>query len=79
MSNISNDLHDIFPEHADKIAELKGQDAHFARLIARYQEVDRAIHRAETNIEPTDDFHEEDMRKERLRLLDDIGAMLRAD
>ncbi|NNF90731.1 MAG: YdcH family protein, partial [Boseongicola sp.] len=39
-------------------------------------EVNRAIHRAETNVEPLDQFHEEDLRKERMQLKDQIAARL---
>lgn len=35
-----------------------------------------AIHRAETDIEPVADFHMADMRKERMRLKDEIYGML---
>lgn len=76
MTHVPHELPEEFPEHAEKIYALKGEDAHFAKLFDAYHEVNRAIHRAETNIEPTDDFHLEDMRKERLRLKDEIFGML---
>ena len=76
MSNVPNELADEFPEHVEKIHDLKIGNAHFAKLFDAYHELNRAIHRAETNIEPTDDFHMEDMRKQRLRLKDEIYGML---
>lgn len=76
MSHTPHELAEEFPEHAAKMHELKQSDAHFAKLSDAYHDVNRAIHRAETNIEPTDDFHMEEMRKERLKLKDEIYGML---
>ncbi len=77
MSNTPNELAEQFPQAVDKMRELKISDAHFAKLFDEYHELNRGIHRAETNVEPTDDFHLEDMRKKRLALLDEISPYLR--
>jgi len=77
MSNTPNELSEQFPEAIEKMHELKTSDAHFAKLFDEYHELNRNIHRAETNVEPTDDFHMEDMRKQRLALLDEISPYLR--
>jgi uncharacterized protein len=50
MSHTPHDLHVEFPEHADKLHELKLGNAHFVVLADRYHEVNHAIHRAETNL-----------------------------
>ena len=76
MTHVPHELHEEFPEHADRIHELKVSNAHFAHLAAKYHEVNRAIHRAETEVEPTDDFHLEDMKKERLALKDELAGIL---
>jgi uncharacterized protein YdcH (DUF465 family) len=76
MSHTPNELAEEFPEHVEKMHELKLANAHFAKLSDEYHELNRAIHRAETNIEPTDDFHMEEMRKTRLKLKDEIYGML---
>ena len=60
----------------DEISDLKTKDAHFARLFDEYHVVNRAIHRAETNVEPTDDYHMLEMRKQRMHLKDEIAACL---
>ncbi len=78
MSNTPHELAADFPEFADKIHSLKVEDAHFARLAEEYHEINRAIHRAETNIQPTDDFNNEEMRKQRMVLKDELYAMLKA-
>lgn len=76
MSNTPHELAEEFPEYVGKLHELKTGDAHFARLFDEYHDVNRAIHRAETNVEPTDDAHMETMRKSRLVLKDKIFGML---
>ncbi|MCC5973074.1 MAG: YdcH family protein [Rubellimicrobium sp.] len=76
MSHTPHELAEEFPAHIEAMHALKAGDAHFARLAERYHEVNRAIHRAETNIEPTDDLHMEEMRKDRMRLKDQIWAAL---
>ncbi|MGX1306790.1 uncharacterized protein YdcH (DUF465 family) [Amorphus suaedae] len=78
MSNTPHELAEEFPEHADAMHRLKGEDAHFAKLADEYHEINRAIHRAETDLEPTDDAHMEDMRKRRLALKDEIYGILTA-
>tara|TARA_B100000378_G_scaffold41638_1_gene31081 strand:- start:86 stop:322 length:237 start_codon:yes stop_codon:yes gene_type:complete len=77
MSNTPHELADEFPEFTARIHELKVEDAHFAKLFDDYHEVNRAIHRAEENIEPTDDVHMEEMRKRRMVLKDEIYGMLK--
>lgn len=76
MSHTPHELAEEFPEHADKISNLKQSDAHFAKLADAYHEVNRAVHRAETDVEPTDDGRMQQMRKERMRLKDQIWAQI---
>lgn len=78
MSHTPHELPEAFPQHVDLMRRLKTEDAHFARLSEAYHEVNRAVHRAETNVEPMDDFGIEDLRKKRLKLLDDISTLLRS-
>jgi len=76
MSNTPHEIHDEFPEYADKIHSLKVSNEHFAGLLENYRDVNRAIHRAETEVEPVGDAHMEDMRKRRMVLKDEIYGML---
>lgn len=76
MSHTPHELAEEFPAQVDALHKLKTSDPHFAQMADRYHEVNRAIHRAETNVEPTDDLHMEEMRKERMRLKDAIWAAL---
>lgn len=78
MANTPHELHDDFPAHADRISTLKQVDAHFARMAEQYHDLNRRIHRAETNIEPMEDLAMIDMRKQRAALKDNIYSVLRA-
>lgn len=78
MTHTPHELHDEFPELADKITEMKAGDAHFARLFDEYHEVNRAVHRAETNVEPVGDLAEVELRKKRAQLKDELYGMLTA-
>lgn len=78
MSHTPHELHEEFPELTDKITELKTSDAHFAKLADEYHELNRAVHRAETNVEPVEELAEVDMRKKRAALKDQLYSMLKA-
>lgn len=77
MPNTPHQLAEEFPEKIDAMHALKAENAHFARLFDEYHEVNSAVHRAETNIAPTDDFNEEAMRRKRMQLKDEIWGMLK--
>lgn len=76
MSHTPHELAEEFPQDADKIHALKTTDSHFARLMESYHDVNRAVHRSETGIEPVDDLTEQKMRKERMALKDQIATIL---
>ncbi|MDQ7069464.1 MAG: YdcH family protein [Rhodobacterales bacterium] len=78
MSHTPHELHEEFPEFAEKMTTLKTSDAHFTKMADEYHEVNRAVHRAETNVEPTDDLHMAEMRKQRAALKDEIYRYLSA-
>lgn len=78
MSHTPHELHEEFPDHVDRLSALKQSDAHFAKLADAYHDVNRAVHRAETDVEPTDDTHMQQMRKERMALKDQIWSALNA-
>ena len=78
MSNTPHDLYEDFPEKTAKIHALKASDAHLARMVDEYHEVNRAVHRAETLIEPTTPEHENELRQTRMRLKDEIWKMIAA-
>lgn len=77
MSHTPHELAEEFPADVEKMHALKLANAHFAKLFDDYHDVNRTIHRAETNIEPMADEHEQTLRKQRLALKDEIARMLR--
>lgn len=76
MSNTPHTLGEEFPGKLDAIHALKATDAHFARLLDQYDEINDSIHRAETRIEPISEQHEAELRKHRLALKDAIATAL---
>ncbi|HDP89901.1 MAG TPA: DUF465 domain-containing protein [Thioalkalivibrio sp.] len=71
-----HDLLHEFPEHKDRIHELKTADTHFARLFDEYHEVDRELRRVQQEIETPSDEFVEDLKKKRLHLKDQLYAMI---
>ena len=78
MSHTPHELAEEFPEHAEKMHNLKTSDAHFAKLFDEYHTINRQVHRAETNVEPLEELFETDLRKQRAALKDEIYRYLSA-
>jgi len=73
------DKHDLiheFPKLKEKIHELKMSDHHFRKLFDEYNEVAHGVRRIETGVENTSDEILNDLRKNRLRLKDELFAYL---
>ncbi len=65
-----------FPEFKEQIHDLKVSNAHFQSLVSKWEEVDKQISRAESRIELMSEDQEEQLRRNRLSLKDEIYAML---
>lgn len=78
MSHTPHELAADFPEFADAISARRQTDAHFARLADAYHDINRDVHRAETDVEPTTDEHLTEMRRKRMALKDEIYGLLTA-
>ena len=76
MSHTPHELADEFPEDGALLHKLKLEDNHFVRLSDSYHEVNREIHRIESEIENTSDEYAETLKKKRLALVDEIGAII---
>lgn len=76
MSHTPHELAAEFPQDAEIIHKLKVADAHFAKLADDYHEVNREIHRIEVEVEAASDERTEVLKKQRLALADEIGAIL---
>ena len=79
MSHTPHELAEEFPEFVEKMSALKVSDAHFSKLFDDYHELNRKVHRAETNVEPREELSEVDLRKRRAALKDEIYAYLKAN
>lgn len=76
MSHTPHELRDEFPDAVDILHELKTGNAHFATLADRYHDVNREIHRIESEVEAASDDRTESLKKQRLALLDEIAEMV---
>jgi uncharacterized protein len=54
-------------------------DRHFAKLVDEYHDLNRAIHRMETRIEPASEERETEARRRRLQLKDEILQALQPE
>lgn len=66
-----------FPEMRERIHQLKTTDAHFARLFENYDEAEHAVHRIESGAEAASDERLEGLKKQRLKLKDELFALLK--
>ena len=74
-----HDLHHEFPEHKNKIHELKVKGGHFRRLFDEYDELAHEMTRIQQNIETPSDEVVSTLKLKRLHLKDQLNAMLVAD
>ena len=76
--NIPNhSLAQDFPELREQIHQLKTTNAHFSKLFGEYDAVEHHIHRIETGAEVASDERLEILKKQRIRLKDELYAMLK--
>lgn len=67
-----------FPEYRERIHTLKTQNHHFSRLADAYDVVDHEVQLVEKSGQNTSDIYLEELRKKRLKLKDELFAMLKA-
>lgn len=78
MSHTPHELVEEFPEAVERIHALKLGNAHFARLADEYHELNREIHRIETDVMPASDAYQAELRRKRMHLKDEIYRLLKA-
>lgn len=76
MLGEKHDLVHEFPEHREKIHTLKVSNSHFAKLFEEYHELEHQVRRAEEGVENLADEHLEDLKKKRLKLKDELYALI---
>ncbi len=63
-------------EYRDIISKLKTQNAHFAKIFEKHNELDDKIAEAEAGREHMSDFELETLKKEKLKLKDEAYRMI---
>ncbi len=76
MSHTPHELADEFPQDTEILHHLKLGNGHFAKLSECYHAVNREIHRIESEVEAASDERAEDLKKQRLGLLDEIASIV---
>jgi uncharacterized protein YdcH (DUF465 family) len=76
MTRSASDLATDFPGQEERIHQLKMSNNHFARLFDEYDELNHTISRIESRIEPTTEDVEEELKRRRVRIKDEIMVML---
>jgi uncharacterized protein YdcH (DUF465 family) len=71
-----HDLIHEFPELKERIHQLKVSDAHFRSLFDEYHSLTRSIEKMEDEVTPVSTMTEEDAKKRRLHLKDQLYRML---
>ncbi len=63
-------------EYRDIISKLKTENAHFAKIFERHNELDDKIREVEEGREHMDTLELEKLKKEKLKLKDEAYAMI---
>jgi uncharacterized protein YdcH (DUF465 family) len=79
MTRSASDLATDFPGQEKRIHQLKTTNNHFARLFDEYDELNHTISRVESRVEPTTEDVEEDLKRRRVRIKDELMAMLQKE
>ncbi len=63
-------------EYRDEIHELKQQNAHFAKIFEKHNEIDKKVEDAEAGRIPITDIELETLKKEKLLLKDEAYKII---
>ncbi len=66
----------MFHEYRDVITKMKVDNAHFAKLFEKHNELDDKIDAAEAGREHLEHFELETLKKEKLKLKDEVYQMI---
>ncbi len=78
MELLKHDIPTEFPHLTDKIKELRANNGHFAKLYTHYDEVNKDVQKVEFGTTVMADEGLEELKKQRLKLKDEIVQMLQA-
>ncbi len=66
-----------FPEYKEQIHDLKMKNNHFSNLMKEYEEIDKHVFRIESDEEPTGDEYIRDLKKQRLKIKDELYNIIK--
>lgn len=78
MAVLPHDLEEEFPDKAELIQRLEGENAHFANLLTKNHALWKEIQQIQKGIKPAEDEALERLEKQRLAVLDEIATMIAA-
>jgi len=73
-----HDLHSEFPEMEDAIATLRNINPMFASLYSKYHRLTGKVEDLEEHDMPVHDFTMEDLKKQRVKVKDDLYHLMLA-
>ena len=76
MSEVGHDLHALFPGEASHLHALKVESGPFRALAERHHLLSREIARIESGMGAASDERIEELKKQRLDLLDQVAVMI---
>ena len=76
MPVIHHDLVHEFPEHKERIHDLKTSNAHFRKLFERYHDLTKEVENMENEVTPVTTQTEEEAKLKRLHLKDELYRMI---
>lgn len=77
MAHTPHDLAEEFPNHHDAMRDLRRTNAHAARLMDEYAEINETLYRVDSNLNPMSDVESLRLHKQRMTLKDEIARVLR--
>ena len=66
----------MFHEYRDEIAKLRANNSHFEKIFSEHNELDHKIENAEKRVIVLSPTEIENLKKQKLRLKDEIYAMI---
>lgn len=66
----------MFHEYRDEISKLKKENAHFEKIFNEHNDLDQKITNATNGIEALSNMEIETLKKQKLRLKDEVYAMI---
>lgn len=76
MRTPHQNLTESFPELKDSFHHLKTTDHHFQHILKKYEELDTAVHKIDSEQEAMSDLELEKIKKERVLLKDELYQMM---